>query len=85
MNIYIISQTVNDNVNDNDAYDSAVVAAESEDGARSIHPDGRDNWDGVCNIEYGTWCNKNDVDVKLIGTIQGYDGPRVICASFNAG
>ena len=35
MKLYLISQDVNDGY---DTYDSAVVAAESEEDARSIHP-----------------------------------------------
>jgi hypothetical protein len=37
MNLYLISQNVN---NDYDTYDAAVVAANSEDEARLIHPCG---------------------------------------------
>lgn len=39
MNLYLISQTQNQTY---DTYDSAVVAAESEQHARAIHPSGRD-------------------------------------------
>ena len=39
MNLYLISQTQNQTY---DTYDSAVVAAESEDHARAIHPSGRE-------------------------------------------
>ena len=35
MNLYLISQSVN---NEYDTYDSAVVAAESEEDATKIHP-----------------------------------------------
>ena len=38
MNLYLISQTIND---DYDSWDSAVVAAESAGAAREIHPDGK--------------------------------------------
>jgi len=79
MNLYLISQKVN---NGYDTYDSAVVAAESEDAARSIHPSGSD-WDGESQM-YGTWCAKENVTVRLIGTAaDGVSG--VICASFRAG
>jgi hypothetical protein len=83
MNIYLISQKENDIY---DCYDSAVVAAESEDDARSIHPDGRKNWDGIDRADpYGDWCSKEYVKVKLIGKAEeGITG--VICASYiNAG
>ena len=39
MNLYLISQTQNQTY---DTYDSAVVAAESEEHARAIHPSGSD-------------------------------------------
>jgi len=77
MNLYLISQEVN---NRYDTYDSAVVAAESEDAARSIHPS-KSDWDGEYEEE---WCAKENVTVRLIGTAEdGVSG--VICASFNAG
>lgn len=37
MNLYKISQDVNDGW---DTFDSAIVAAKSEEDARNIHPDG---------------------------------------------
>lgn len=80
MNLYLISQTININY---DTYDSAVVAAESEEAARMTHPNEEANWDGK-EYKYGTWCNANDVTVKYIGkAAEGISG--VICASFNAG
>ena len=83
VNIYLISQM---KVQGYDIYDSAVVVAESEADARSIHPSGTDapvvlsrsveTWD--------TWCSQRDVEVKEIGVIfEGMDR-GVICASFNA-
>jgi hypothetical protein len=39
LNLYLLSQSVN---KDWDTYDSCVVAAENEDDAKSIHPDGDD-------------------------------------------
>lgn len=74
MHLYLISQQTN---NGYDTYDSAVVAAESEEAARSIHP-GNSQWDE------GTWCAKEDVAVRLIGTAAD-DVSGVLCASFNAG
>jgi hypothetical protein len=82
MNLYLISQTEND---DWDTFDSAVVAAPDEEIARNMSP----STGGPCD-----WENKNsymwafkpeNVTVKLIGkaikgTIQG-----VICSSFRAG
>ena len=76
MNLYVISQYKN---NDYDTYDSAVVAAVSEDDARLIHPSGRE-WD------HYTWVKKpSDVQVRLIGKAIAGTEAGVICASFNAG
>lgn len=78
MNLYVISQPEEAGY---DEYEFAVVAAESEEAARSIHPDSFiKNWDGKRTI-YGTWCAKEEVVVKHIGT--AIDAvPGVICASF---
>jgi len=79
MNLYLISQSVNNNY---DTYDSAVVAAKSEDDARSMHPSGCTNLNGK-TIWFDTWCSKEDVNVKLIGTAaDGVSG--IICKSYNA-
>lgn len=74
MKIYLISQTQN---TDYDTFDSAVVAADTEQEAKKIHPSGEE-W------EPETWCNSpNEVEVELVGEdIVGKS--RVILASFNA-
>ena len=79
MNIYLISQDEND---DYETYDSAVVAAESEADARSISPDGAE-----CEIKgiSWVWTNQAYVTARFIG-IAGIGINRgVICSSFNAG
>ena len=76
LNLYLIYQDVN---NDFDTYDSAVVAAESDDDARNIHPSGYDNW-GL-----SVWCKPDQVKVTLIGNAEDNMKRGVICASFNAG
>ena len=83
MNLYLISQNVH---NGWDTYDSAVVAAESEEAARSINPSGKKNWDGKAD-SWGTdgWCAKEDVNARLIGKAARGIQPGVVCASFNAG
>jgi len=79
MKLYLISRTDSWSYDD---YDSAVVAAPSEDVAKSIHPspyhtDGDDDDDG--------WPSIDKVAVKLIGdAVEGTEA-GVICASFNAG
>ena len=94
MNIYLISQSVN---NDYDTYDSAVVAAETEADARLIHPSEHyarceDGWgfgyaDGDVKYEGKTtydWCSSEDVRVRLVGVGTPMDR-GVILSSFNAG
>lgn len=79
MNLYLISQNED---NDYDTYDSAVVAAPSEDAARNTHPNGRDEpWE-----KYDGWCSCPElVNVELIGTALEGTKAGVICSSFNAG
>lgn len=80
MNLYLISQSVN---NDYDTYDSAVVAAESENDARFTRPD-KQEW-RVKSV-FSSWCGRpEDVTVELIGTAKAGTPARVILASFNAG
>ncbi len=77
MKLWFISQKVNDGY---DTFDSAVVAAESETEARSIHPDGRKR-------EYcvSSWTRKENITVDYIGTAKEGTERGVIVASFNAG
>jgi len=82
MNLYLISQDVN---NDYDTYDSAVVAADNEEAARMFHPglyEGFD-WNGVGGC--GSWCDAKDVKVEFIGIAKHGTIRGCICASFNAG
>ena len=72
LNLYFIYQYVN---NDFDTYDSAVVAAESDGDARSIHPSGYDKWDD------NSWCKHDQVKVTLIGKAEDNMKRGVICAS----
>lgn len=95
MNIYKISQSVNNKYN---TYDSAVVVAESETEAAKIHPGGLDA-KGFNEITrkydkpwYETdrrdlvWASRlEDVKVELIGSTNLYDKPCIICRDFNAG
>ena len=59
MNLYLISQDVDGSPWDR--YVSAVVAAESEDAARAMHPNGLDDYTDE------SWCDPKDVSVRLIG------------------
>jgi hypothetical protein len=95
MNLYKIFQNVNE---DWDTYDSAVVAAKSEEEARLIHPDDDHKWDtdrkewymvasGGGRIYYnsGSWVTLDSVGVELIGKAVKGTPSGVIVASFNAG
>ena len=96
MKLWLISQNVNQNY---DTYDSAVVAAETEEEARGIYPDNwdsdRKHWNGsswLWHLEDGrvldysgwTWTSPDNVSVQFLA--DGYDGEfGTVCASFNAG
>jgi len=78
MNIYLIAQTQNARY---DTYDSAIVAAPSEQAAKEITPDGNP-WDSP----WSGWCSSAEhVTVKLLGTATEGTEAGVILGSFNAG
>lgn len=83
MYLYLISQNEN---NDYDNYDSAIVCAPSESMARLIHP-GYNSMDLKCFQEdYNSWCSSPAlVTVKLIGIAHPDIPQGVVLASFNAG
>ena len=69
-----------------DTFDSAIVAAEDVEAARSIHPYGGfypcEDWD----YESGSWAFKPAaVSAVLIGTATEGTPAGVVLASFNAG
>lgn len=80
MNLYRISQSENMGY---DTYDSAVVVAEDAADARSIHPNGRDDWDPNDD----SWCSDPSmVEVEYLGiAAYGWGRGVVVCSSFNAG
>lgn len=84
MNLYRISQNQN---NDYDTYDSAVVAAPDEETAKNMNPSGagmmtEEKW----KYPYSSWCTSAEyVNVEFIGTATDGIEQSVICASFNAG
>jgi hypothetical protein len=95
MKLWLISQNDNDGY---DTYDSAVVAAETEEEACSIHPSGyeydpeRSGWYTVDRNgnkvfgAYDTWTNTAEsVKVQYVGEAKEGIQRGVICASFNAG
>lgn len=75
------------NNRDYDTFDSAVVAAVSEDEARYTHPDGN-KWDGKQwgrSYGFADWVRPDEVQVVHIGEAKEGTEAGVICASFNAG
>ena len=67
-----------------DDYIGAVVAAETEDEARKIHPGGPE----VCNakwIEDTSWIPTDSVEVKLLGEASSDVAGGVVLDSYNAG
>ena len=63
-----------------DTYDSCVVAAETGEIAKTIHPNNAAHWD-----KYSWASSPESVEAILIGiAIEGTER-GVICASFNAG
>lgn len=93
MNLYLVSQNVN---NDWDTYDSFVVAANNEYEARHASPSGYIWKDDCWNIKYydgsteiakhKSWCHPKDVVVELLGVADSsLVHSEVVCSSYNAG
>lgn len=89
MKLWLISQTVN---NDYDTYDSAVVAAKTEEEAQRMHPlGGRDITDRAQDNPYqrdgddGWVRDPGAVFVAYLGEAKKGTKQGVICASYNAG
>jgi ketol-acid reductoisomerase len=91
MNIYLISQTANNNY---DTFDSVVVVAKTAQDARNINPEsswGSTNsiwmdWEKAGRPGIGTWAKRPDeVTVELVGKALETMKEGVVCASFNAG
>ena len=84
LKLFLISQDEND---DYDTYDSAVVCAPDEEVARLMAPGGKngepEDFEGR---PYSSWCSSADkVKVQLIGDAAPDVAVGVVCASFNAG
>lgn len=96
MKLWLISQSTNTGY---DTYDSAVVAAETEEEARHTYPSNWDDsdkkWTGskwlwylddgrVLDYGSGDWTSPDNVKVEFLA--DGYAGKAgTVCASFNAG
>lgn len=94
MKLWKISQNVNGGY---DTYSDAVVAAETEEEARHMHPSGYYFWedrrwtatrkDGTKYDEgnYGSWATPDQVKVDLLGEACEGISAGMICESFHAG
>lgn len=76
LKLWLISQEENTGW---DTYDSAVVAAKTEEEARLINPDGEWNLPAA-------WCSSPDkVHVEYLGIATEGVEPGIVLSSFNAG
>ena len=95
MNIYKLSQTINDDYN---TFDSCIVIAKNKEEAVKVHPNSYQNWDTrgqviedsyfkYENFNINDWAEMEDIKVELIGIAdKSLDTEiKVVCASFNAG
>lgn len=94
MKLFKISQNKN---NRYDTYDSAVVCAENEEDAKTIHPDGKANDASTDPAIYrrgrsfdspdfiDDWTGLSDIEVEYIGEAKEGLERGVVVASFNAG
>lgn len=84
MKLYHISRTDDGGY---DTYSDAVVAAETEDAARMIHPSEYIQlpWDGKADEGYSSWIDAKDVQVEYLGEAKEGTISGVICSSFHAG
>jgi regulator of replication initiation timing len=85
--LWLISQKENDGY---DTFDSAVVAAETEEDAKQIHPASYDSLissDQHWQDWWSCWAKTPDeVSARCIGdAVEGIAAGEIICASFNAG
>lgn len=81
MKLFLISQDQND---DYDTYDSAVVAASDEETARSMDPA---NGKPIKKKNWGlSWCDGPEyVTVRYLGEAVDDVEQGIICASYNSG
>lgn len=88
MKLWLISQKVN---NDYDTYDSAIVAAETEDAAKNMRPNGTEFTDAESlftdaeSLFFSSWCELKDVEIEYLGNAAKHIKRGVILASYRAG
>ena len=82
MNLYYVEQKLERGY---DSYDSMVIAAETEEEARTTHPRGAplETERRYYSHSWPTLEQKDHIHVSFLGTTEAPKG--VICASFNAG
>lgn len=80
MKLWLISRDIG---RDYDVYNAAVVAAETADDARTIHPDGSGTPVEPNADKWPCWCAPDDV--RLIGEAVAGTKRGVILASYRAG
>lgn len=84
MKLWFLSQDIN---NRYDTFDNCVVAAETEEEAKKVHPSGdQSGWEN--RKWYPCWAEKEPeaVSAVCIGeAAEGIEAGTVICSSFNGG
>jgi hypothetical protein len=82
MKLFKISQDLN---NAYDTFDSVIVAANTAEEARRIHP-GMLSWEEEASMVHGSWVRlPEQVKVEEIGEAKDGTPIGVVLASFNAG
>ena len=82
MKLFLINRT---DEADYDEYDSAVVCAEDEADARSIHPCGGDITTSNISSWFSSWCSEEKVVVGYLGEADTSIARGVVVASYNVG
>lgn len=84
MNLYLLTRSAQSHEANPwyDTFDSAVVAAETEEEACTTHPRGILEWDGKPTADWPVVLD--GVSAKLVGVAAAGVAAGVICASFNA-
>ena len=80
MNLYLISQSENNNY---DTYDAMIVCAENENDARNITPEDDNSFP---SFMWSDWCSSPEqVTVEYLGIADGNITREIILSSFNNG
>lgn len=88
MNLYLLSQTINKG---HDTFDSCIVCAETEQEAKTFHPDTNCTYSPIDGkfpgeIKYSTWViDTNDIQIQKIGAAIEGRKKGIVLASFKSG